>query len=78
MEEMVMENFLMNLLGVSAIVGMLYGMFVMWRNIDKELERMETDSTKEKRSVIGPLSEFSCSSRLVSQVFPVKDFGKVP
>jgi hypothetical protein len=78
MEEMVMENFLMNLLGVSAIAGMLYGMFVMWRNIDKELEKMETDSTKEKRSVIGPLSEFSCSSRLVSQVFAAQDFSEMP
>ena len=36
-----MQNFLMNLTGIVAIAGMLYGMLVMWRNIDKELAKMD-------------------------------------
>ncbi len=36
-----MENFLMNVLGIAAIAGMLYGMWIMWRNVDRELEKIE-------------------------------------
>lgn len=39
-----MENFLMNLLAVAAIIAMLYSVFAMWRNIDKELEKIEVGS----------------------------------
>ena len=41
-----MQNFLMNLSGVAAIAGMLYGMLVMWRNIDKELAKMDAGKKK--------------------------------
>jgi hypothetical protein len=61
MEEMVMENFLMNLLGISAIVGMLYGMLVMWRNIDKELAKM--DATRKKS---GPVQDRSLYTHTIA------------
>ena len=37
-----MENFLMNLLAVAAIIAMLYSILVMWRNIDKELGKIDS------------------------------------
>ena len=61
MEEMVMENFLMNLLGVSAIAGMLYGMLVMWRNIDRELAKM--DAAKKKS---GPVQDRSLYTHTIA------------
>lgn len=44
-----MENFLMNVLGVAAIAAMLYGMLVMWRNIDRELDKMEREAKLKKQ-----------------------------
>ena len=56
-----MENFLMNLLGVSAIAGMLYGMLVMWRNIDRELAKM--DAAKKKS---GPVQDRSLYTHTIA------------
>ena len=39
----------MNVLGVAAIAAMLYGMFVMWRNIDRELDRIEREEKLKKQ-----------------------------
>lgn len=36
-----MENFLMNVLGVAAIAAMLYWMWIMWRNVDRELGKID-------------------------------------
>ena len=39
----------MNVLGVAAIAAMLYGMLVMWRNIDRELDKMEREAKLKKQ-----------------------------
>ena len=36
-----MENLVMNIFGVIAILAMLYAIFIMWRNINRELEKID-------------------------------------
>ena len=59
-----MENLVMNIFGVIAILAMLYAIYIMWRNINRELEKIDTPRKasvkieKEQRLGLNP----SCSS----------------
>ena len=59
-----MQNFLMNLSGVAAIAGMLYGMLVMWRNIDKELAKMDAGKKKAECGKLHSRSTIASASTI--------------
>lgn len=61
---MVMQNFLMNLSGVAAIAGMLYGMLVMWRNIDKELAKMDAGKKKAECNKMAPCNKIASGNKV--------------
>ncbi len=65
-----MENFLMNVFGVAAIAGILYAMFVMWRNIDRELAKMETPKKKPTPFFQESASRFNLYNRQVGASIP--------
>ncbi len=59
-----MENFLMNVLGIAAIAGMLYGLWIMWRNVDRELEKIEkVEKRKMQKTKTGNYKLRSSSPR---------------
>ena len=56
----------MNFLAIAAIIAMLYSVVVMWRNIDKELEKIEAGSKTASGSTI------KVSRKLTAQPIPAK------
>ena len=64
---MVMQNFLMNLTGIAAIAGMLYGMLVMWRNIDKELAKMDAGKKKAECNKMAACNNIASGNKVLAR-----------